>query len=323
VNELAVKVSQYGLPFVFLNVLLEQLGLPIPAFPTLMVTGALVAAGAISGPALLAVAVAGSLLADFAWYLLGRRHGHRVLSTLCRISLSPVSCVRQTESLFTRWGTRSLVAAKFIPGFSTVAPPVAGATGVRAGAFLLYDGIGAAVWAGLAIGLGLIFHDVIDLVIDRLTRLGSWALVLLAAGLALFIFFKWWERKRFYRDLRLARIPASALRRLMDGGERPLVVDVRSAVVRQSDPRQIPGAIPFDMDQMERAVPDLPRDREIILYCTCPSEASAARVARWLMDHGYARVRPLEGGLDAWVEAGFEVEGTGLVAIRPAVAHTA
>ncbi|MGH9581293.1 MAG: DedA family protein/thiosulfate sulfurtransferase GlpE, partial [Terriglobales bacterium] len=309
---------QYGLPFVFLNVFLEQLGLPIPAFPTLLVTGALVAVGAISGPALLAVAVTGALVADFAWYLLGRRHGHRVLSTLCRISLSPVSCVRQTESLFERWGTRSLVAAKFIPGFSTVAPPVAGATGVPPGAFLFFDGLGAVVWAGVGIGLGMIFHDAIDSVIILLTRLGSWALVVLGGALALFMFFKWRERKRFYNELRLARIPVADLRRLMDDGHQPVVVDVRSLVARQSDPRSIPGAIALDMAEVERQVPDLPRDREIVLYCSCPSEASAARVARMLMDHGYTRVRPLEGGLEAWVEAGFEAGGQPLVAIQPA-----
>ena len=266
-QELTAKVAQYGLPFVFLNVLLEQLGLPIPAFPTLIVTGALVAMGVIGGPQLLLVAVVACVIADASWFTLGRRYGHRVLSTLCRISLSPVTCIRQTESLFERWGMSSLVVAKFIPGFSTVAPPVAGATRVSWPPFLLYDTLGAAVWAGSGIALGWIFSGAIDRVLEFLTGLGSWALLIIGAGLAGFIFLKWRERRRFYDELRQVRISVDDLRRLMDGGLDPLVVDVRSPLARKGDPRRIPGAIGLDMVELERKVPDLPGDREIILYC--------------------------------------------------------
>jgi membrane protein DedA with SNARE-associated domain len=266
-QELTAKVAQYGLPFVFVNVFLEQLGLPIPAFPTLIVTGALVAMGVISGLQLLLVAVVACVLADFAWYLLGRCHGHRVLSTLCRISLSPVTCIRQTESLFERWGMRSLVVAKFIPGFSTVAPPVAGATKVSWPPFLLFDALGAAVWAGAGIGLGLLFSGAIDRVLEFMAGLGSWALAIIGAGVAGYIFMKWRERRRFYQELRQIRINVADLRRLMDGDHKPLVVDVRSAGHRKSDPRRIPGAIGLDMTELERITPDLPADREIILYC--------------------------------------------------------
>lgn len=266
-QELTAKVAQYGLPFVFLNVFLEQIGLPIPAFPTLIVTGALVAMGVISGPQLLLVAVVACVLADFAWYLLGRRHGHRVLSTLCRISLSPVTCIRQTESLFERWGMSSLVVAKFIPGFSTVAPPIAGATRVGWPPFLIFDTLGALVWVGAGIGLGWIFSSAIDRVIEFMAGLGNWALAIIGAAVAGYIFIKWRERRRFYEELRQVRISTDDLRSLMDSGHNPVIVDVRSAGHRKSDPRRIPGAIGLDMSELERVTPDLPADREIILYC--------------------------------------------------------
>ncbi|MCI0355338.1 MAG: VTT domain-containing protein [Acidobacteria bacterium] len=266
-HELTAKVAQYGLPFVFVNVFLEQIGLPIPAFPTLVVTGALVAIGVIGGPQLLLVAVVACVLADTAWYALGRRHGHRVLSTLCRISLSPVTCIRQTESLFERWGMRSLVVAKFVPGFSTVAPPVAGATRVGWPPFLIFDTLGAAVWAGAGIGLGMIFSGAIDRVLEFMTGLGNWALAIIAAAVASYIFIKWRERRRFHEELRQVRIGVNDLRSLMDDGQNPVILDVRSPGHRKSDPRRIPGAIGLDMRDLERTTPDLPTDREIILYC--------------------------------------------------------
>ncbi len=266
-QELTAKIAQYGLPFVFINVLLEQLGLPIPAYPTLIVTGAMIAMGIISGPQLLLAAVVACLLADTAWYALGRRHGHRVLSTLCRISLSPVSCIRQTESVFERWGMRSLVLAKFIPGFSTVAPPVAGATGVGWSRFLTFDTLGAAVWVGSGLALGWIFSGAIDRVLGYMAGLGNWALAIIAAAVAGYIFMKWRERRRFYEQLRQVRISVDDLRGLMDSGEDPVIVDVRSVGHRKSDPRRIPGAIGLDMNALERTTPDLPTGREIIVYC--------------------------------------------------------
>src|SRR6266542_4248579 len=173
-------VVSYGLVLVFANVLAEQLGLPIPALPTLVVAGALAADGMLSAPLTLLAAVAASVLADFVWFELGRRQGHRILKTLCRISLSPDTCVRQTERHFERWGLPSLLVAKFIPGFSTVAPPLAGALRASPAAFLLFDAGGAVLWAGSGIAAGMLFHRAIDRALERLTSVGSGALVLLA-----------------------------------------------------------------------------------------------------------------------------------------------
>jgi membrane protein DedA with SNARE-associated domain len=267
-EQLTQAVILYGLPLIFGIVLLEQLGAPIPAIPVLIVAGALAVDRGLSAAQILAAAVLAALLADSLWYWLGRRQGRRILKTLCRISLSPDSCVRQTESLFERWGMASLLFAKFIPGFSTVAPPLAGALGASPASFVIYDTGGAMLWAGAGIAGGMIFHRAIDRVLAFLTSIGSGAFVILAGALSLFVAYKWWQRQRFYKMLRMARITVDELWRLIEGGESPIVLDVRTAGARSSDPRRIPGAAVLEASEIDARLQELPRDREIILYCT-------------------------------------------------------
>jgi rhodanese-related sulfurtransferase len=248
------------------------------------------------------------MIGDALWYVAGRRYGRRVMKLLCRVSLSPDSCVRQTEVRFGRWGGLTLVLSKFIPGLSTIAPPLAGAMRLGWPSFLLLNGLGAAIWAGTAIVAGMAFHAEISGLILRLEDLGTLAIEIIGVLLAVYIGLKWWERRRFYKILRIARIGVDELRALMDGGKRPVVVDVRSPGARDLDRRFIPGALAMDIAEVDQRLDQLPADREIIFYCTCPNEASAALVARKLIGLGYTRVRPLQGGLDAWIAAGYEVE---------------
>ncbi len=267
-QQLAFYVSKYGLPVIFINVLLEQLGLPIPAIPVLVVAGALAVERDLSVPRVLLVAVLAAVIADTLWYALGRRHGFRILKTLCRVSLSPDSCVRQTTSIFEKWGMPSLVVAKFVPGFSTVAPPLAGAINARFLPFLLYDGAGALVWAGAGVAAGMAFHRAIDRALEFLTGIGSRALVILGVALLLFVAVKWWQRRRFYKMLRMARISPAELRRLMDEGRDPVVLDVRTQGALLADPRRIPGARLLELSDIPEKLAGLPQDREIVLYCT-------------------------------------------------------
>jgi membrane protein DedA with SNARE-associated domain len=268
VHALIEALARNGLPLVFVNVLLEQLGLPVPAIPTLIAAGALSAGGRLSTAALLGLAVGASLIADTLWYLLGRRYGYRILKTVCGISLSPDSCVRQTESLFERQGVRSLLYAKFIPGFSTVAPPHAGAVRIGYLRFAFFDGGGAAIWAGSGIAVGIVFHRAIDTVAEYLEGLGFWALVIAGALLAAFVGWKWWQRRRFYRFLRMARITPEQLRALIDDGKAPVIVDVRNRTALQRDPRRIPGALSVPIEDIDASISQLPFDREVVLYCT-------------------------------------------------------
>lgn len=301
-------LAQFGLSLVILNVFVDQLGLPVPAVPTLVMAGGLAANGQLSLLALFCGAVIACLVADSGWYLLGQLYGVRVLKTLCRISLEPDSCVSQTQSRFERWGVNSLIIAKFVPGLAIIAPPMAGALRIGWLRFILLSTASAVLWVGTALFAGFLFKNQIGAVLSNLDRFGSW--VAMAAGilLAAYIAYKWWERARFFRLLRMARINVSDLHQLIKRGDAPVIVDVRSATARALEPRWIPGALHLPLDQVGTHVKGLPKDREIVLYCTCPSEASAARVARILMNHGFKRVRPLHGGLDAWLAAGYSVE---------------
>jgi rhodanese-related sulfurtransferase len=154
----------------------------------------------------------------------------------------------------------------------------------------------------------MLFRSQIARLLQQLGDFGSIAGAGAVILLALYIGFKWWERSRFYKMLRMARISVADLYDLVQTGASPLIIDVRSNTARALEPRWIPGAVHVSMQDVAQRLKDLPRDREIIVYCTCPSEASAARVAKILMNHGFKRVRPLHGGLEAWVAAGYAVE---------------
>ena len=267
-SRLIQLILRHGTPLVAFNVFLEQIGAPVPAVPTLIIAGALTRTGRLSSTNLVLSAIGASLLAAWIWFLLGRRYGYRILRTLCRISLSPDSCVRETEANFERWGMKSLLVAKFIPGFSTVAPPLAGATGRSTWEFLLYDGLGAAIWAGSAVAVGRALHHAIDVVLRRLEALGGWAVLFVASVLALIIIGKWVQRQRFMRQLRMARVTVDELKAMFDRGAEPVVLDVRTESSRKRDPHRIPRAIVADSEQIRRRVQDLRPDMEIILYCT-------------------------------------------------------
>ena len=303
-HQIVALIAEYGLLLVFFNVLVEQAGLPLPAVPTLVVAGALAAGGQLSLPDILLVALAACLLSDLAWYLAGRRYGAGVLRTLCRISLSPDSCVKQSELRFQRWRAPMLLVAKFVPGLSTVAPPLVGAMGLAPRLFLLFDALGALLWAGAAVALGYLFADGVERALVAFEGAGSLALKLLGALFAAYILFKWWQRRRLLVALRMARIEVDELAQALRSAQPPLLLDVRAAGSRALDGRTIPGALAFDPATLGTLLEGVPRERELVLYCNCPNEVSAAKAAQLLMAQGYRRVRPLRGGLDAWVSAG-------------------
>lgn len=265
-NEILARLARHGLWIVFGNVFLEQVGVPIPAMPTLIVSGALAARGRLPLLPLLAAALAGSILADTVWFLIGRWQGHRVLRLVCKISLSPDSCVRRTEDLFERRGMLSLLFAKFVPGYNTVAPPLAGAMGTSLAAFVFWDGLGSLLWIGLAVALGWAFHGTVGRALAWLQTLGLWAALVVGIVLALVIAYKVWERRRLRRALDLARISVEELRELMDSGQAPVIVDVRTRKAHLSG--HIPGALRMALEDLDEKLDHLPREREIILYCT-------------------------------------------------------
>ena len=310
---LLTLLEQYGLWLVFANVLALQCGLPVPAYPTLIVVGAMTARGDVTVAQVIAVSTIACVIADLAWYFAGARHGRRVLRLMCRLSLSPDSCVRQTENIYERWGAPSLVVAKFVPGFAVVATSMAGMVRTPLPSFALFDTIGALLWSGVAVALGWIFRGAVNDILGVLTQAGHWGLLALIVALALFIAFKGLQRYQLIRSLRMSRVSVDELNDLLAGQAPPLVVDVRSLSSQRRG--RIPGAIwidshAFDESLRARGLGDRIA-QVVIVYCDCPNEASAATVAKKLMRVGFKRVRPLGGGIDAWIAKGYSVDTTG------------
>jgi membrane protein DedA with SNARE-associated domain/rhodanese-related sulfurtransferase len=294
-SHLAHLVQTYGLLLIFGIVMLEQIGLPIPAFPVLIVAGALAVDGHANWALCLLASVLACLASDYFWFRAGRFYGKRILRLLCRISLSPDSCVSQTEDNFNRFGANSLVVAKFIPGFNTIAPPLAGAMGTATPRFILLSVVGALLWSAVGLGLGVAFHGSVDKVLDVFESMGTAAVQVVLALLGIFIAYKYVERRRLLRDRAIPRIAIDELRALIDGGHDPVIIDARGVTSRQLE-AAIPGAVVFDHALMAT----LDKDRHIVVYCSCPNDVTAAQVAKQFLANGFHRARPLAGGLDAW-----------------------
>lgn len=292
-------LQSYGIFIVFFIVLVEQSGLPIPAFPLLVVAGALSAGGEISGLACLAMAVLACLMADFFWFRAGRFYGTRILRLLCKISLSPDSCVSQTEDRFARFGPKSLIVSKFIPGFNIIASPMSGALGVSTGRFVAFSMSGSLLWAGTGLVLGATFHKSVDKVLDTMSTMGTTALLFLLSLLALFILYKYVERRRFLASMEVERISMAEFTSLINEGQQPIVIDARSMTARQLE-AAIPGALAFDAADVQSFMAGIDKDRHIVVYCSCPNDVTAAQVAKQFLANGFHRARPLKGGLEAW-----------------------
>jgi membrane protein DedA with SNARE-associated domain/rhodanese-related sulfurtransferase len=299
---------QHGLPLVFAAVFVEQMGLPLPAMPWLLAAGALSATGQFNLALGLAVTVLACLVADAFWFYLGRYRGNQVLALLCRISLEPDSCVRRTQNVFTKYGLRGVFVAKFLPGMSTVAPPLAGMSGLSAARFLYVDAAGSLAYGASLLALGYVFSRQVEQIIAALSRIGGSALTLIIALAAIYIAYRYWQRQRLLHELRMTRITVAELRQLLDEGKAPLIFDLRSSAALEEDPTLIQGAIHLSMDEIEKRVDEFPRDRDIIVYCSCPNEVSSARVALQLQRKGFRRVRPLLGGIDAWRQLNYPIE---------------
>ncbi|MDQ7958846.1 MAG: VTT domain-containing protein [Rhodocyclaceae bacterium] len=300
-NDLVSLLATQGPAVVFLVTLAARLGAPVPAVPFLVVAGGLAVGGtALNAAAIVAASLLGNLLGDGAWFLAGRRWGYGVMRLLCRVSLSADTCVSRSESILGRWGGLSLIAAKYVPGVSVVAPPMAGAIGMSNARFLAYETAGALVWTLGYLLLGAVFHAAIRDVLAVLANIG---LAATAVGGALLLAFLVWR----YRQRRLARraddittISVDALRSALAQGRAPTVVDVRGEQVRALDPRAIPGAVGFALAELPHGLGALADGRELVLFCDCPDDASAVAAARVLMAAGLPRVRVLAGGLSAW-----------------------
>jgi membrane protein DedA with SNARE-associated domain len=259
---------RHGYTILFVSIFVEQLGIPIPSVPMLLGVGALSAEGRFSFGAALIVALAASLPADAAWYYMGRKRGYGVLRVLCRISIEPESCVTATTGAFHRHGVGTLAVAKFIPGLSTVAPPLAGMMQMSTARFLLLDGIGATLWAAVYLGLGFVFRTELEWIARMVAGTGASLAVLVTLLLGGYIGWKWFDRRRFLRQLHIDRIAPEELLPRLQAGEQITILDLRYAPEVEAGEVTLPGALRFPPQELETRHKEIPRDRDIVLYCS-------------------------------------------------------
>jgi membrane protein DedA with SNARE-associated domain/rhodanese-related sulfurtransferase len=307
VNPHVQDIIRHGYVWLFLAALLERLGLPLLVTPVMVAAGAVAGIGDLSLVGIILVAVVASEIGDLVWYELGRLQGSSVLRLLCKISLEPDSCVRRSEDAFARHTTTSLLSSKFVPGVGRLAGPVAGMSGMGRGRFLLINALGSLLWAGVFALVGYI--PARKLPIDvLLEETAGWLLALLLVALVANIVWKYVQRQRFIRSLRVSRMTVEELKAAIDRGERPFVVDLRHRLEFLVNPRTVSTAVRISPDELPLRHAEIPRDREVVLYCTCPSEATSAKVAMELKKIGINKVRPLMGGLQAWENQGYPMD---------------
>lgn len=303
----------YAYGILFLWVLVEQLGVPVPTVPLLLTAGTLTATHRLHAVPVMLSVLAACVIADSVWYFAGVRYGGRVVRLICRLSLEASTCVRKTEGYFGRHGGTTLLFAKFIPGLSAVAPPIAGQTGMPYLRFLAYDLAGSTIWASAYVFGGRFFGDFAKRFTPLLRFLGHYGVLLFGLMVLGFVLRRMWRQREFLKTLREALVTAGELQTIVADAKAaelhpPYIVDLRSPLDYLSDPRVIPGAVRISPGELGRHSEILPRDRDVILYCTCPNEETSATLAKRLQKMGVHRVRPLKGGFEGWRDAGLPLD---------------
>jgi membrane protein DedA with SNARE-associated domain/rhodanese-related sulfurtransferase len=307
-NELIQFVLRHGYWVVGLSVFLEQLGIPLPAVPVLLAVGAFSRTGEFSFTGVLISAFAGSIVADLIWFYLGRLYGRSVVKFVCRVSMEPDTCMRRAEDAFTRLGGWTVSFGKFVPGLNAAAVTMAGMLSMNLLRFLCFDGIGVIMWAGAYAGVGYIFSAQIESVIIFVSQLGNSVLALAIVLVAAWLGRKYIQRQNFLKTLQIARITPEQLKQKLDAHEDIVIVDLRHKLDYEQDGSRIPGALHLLPQEVQKKHREFPRNRDVVLYCTCPNEAMSAQVAIMLQRRGIVRARPLEGGLQAWRDKGFPLD---------------
>lgn len=304
-NEVLQFLVHYGYWVLFFWILLEQLGMPLPSIPMLLMAGTLSATHAMQLFGVLLAILVSSLLADSVWFFLGRQYGSTVTRWICKFSLEDASCVRKTEDLIAARGANSLLIAKFIPGLNLMAAPLAGQSRMEYYNFLLYDSAVTLLWGTAFVFLGRVFGDALRRNQDALHWMGHLAWVVFILLLVALLVTRIWRRQAFLHKVRTMRLEPDDLKAMLDRGENVYIVDLRHPLDCLPDPRVLPGAVRMLPNELVQRNADLPRDRDIVLYCTCPSEATSARMALTMRRLGIERIRPLRGGFDAWKDKGY------------------
>jgi membrane protein DedA with SNARE-associated domain/rhodanese-related sulfurtransferase len=301
----------FGYAGVFVFVFMEQMGIPIPAFPALLAAGALVASGALNLAFCVIVAVIAALVADNIWYGIGRVKGLSVLHLMCRLSWKPDVCVGKTKSLFAHHGAKSLIFAKFIPGLSTLAPPLAGITQVPFNRFILYDGMGTLIWAIPPLLAGAYLQKTSEALASRVHPMMPYLPWICLAMVSVVLIWRFLNRRIYLRALRQTMregIDPEELNRMIDRADDIVVVDIRDEMTARANPIAIANARWIPLPTLASRISELPTDKPVIVYCDCPEAQGSAAAAKELQKKGVSLARPLSRGLRGWIAKGFETE---------------
>lgn len=267
-EEIIRQLIEHGYLILFVWVLLDQAGLPLPSAPLLLAAGAVAGLGELQVGMVMLVAVTAALPGNLLLYQLGRRRGGPMLNLVCRISLEPDSCVRRAEQLFARHGARSLVIARLVPALETVAPVLAGVFRMRFRYFLVCTMTGMLIWSVTFVGLGYVLDEELERISRVAAELGDGLFVLLGGALLLYMTAKYVRRRRFLRELRVARLTPEELKGKLDAGEDIEIVDLRHVLDFETQPETIPGANHIPVEHLDDRHDEISRDREVVLYCT-------------------------------------------------------
>lgn len=311
-NEIVHFLEKHGYWVLFGSVVARQACLPVPANLALVAGGALAGSGKLNLGAIVVLSVLAFLSADLAWFEAGRRWGNRILHFACGFSEDPSTCVGNANRSFVRHGVNSLLISKFVWGLDAVAAPLVGASGTSRPRFLAFDALGATLWSGTYVAVGYVFSEQLDVVAGYASRMGEFFVILIVAGVGFYVGRKIIRWCRFVREFRMARITPLELRDKLSAGENILILDVQRYGKTALELVSIPGALRIDPRHIDRdealvSVVEASANREVVIYCSCPSEFTSARAALALRRRGLQRVRPLAGGLQAWRDCGFEV----------------
>jgi membrane protein DedA with SNARE-associated domain len=261
-------LEHYGIVILPALVVAEQFGVPLPAVPALLGFGALAAHGRASIPVMLGALVAVALTVDLGWYELGRRRGAPLLARLCRVALEPDSCLRRAEHVFARFGAQAMLVAKFVPGLTTIMPPLAGVFRTGRLRFAAYEVSGVLLWAGTWIGVGYVFSDAIAQIAARVASFGLGVGLTLGSVAGAYVLVKYVRRRLFLRSLRIARISPETLKRRLDAGEDVTIVDLRTRLDVTAVPYAIPGSRWIPAEDLDARQVEMLRSRELVLYCS-------------------------------------------------------
>ena len=297
-------LTQHGYTILFAIVFLEAIGIPVPAALGLLIAGGAAAMGTLSPATCMLCALSAMLLGDTLMYLLGKYTGWWLLGILCRVSLNPEACILQSADSFYKRGRALIVVAKFLPGINTMAPPLAGSMSMPAAQFLGLDSLAALLYAGVWFGGGYIFSGFLSAITRGYSAFGDVVTWVIGAGVVIWIGYRirLWTAARKLRPVRMMKAAE-----LAEAAGNVVVFDVRSHGYYEKDTKRIHGSARLEPNALSEQVAGLPKDKEIVLYCTCVREATSSKVARALEDQGL-KVSVLEGGFRAWKKAGLPIE---------------